>query len=1252
MTDLIFSSPSSSGGQSDGFNWLQLVNNVVSLTESNDPIVRENRRLEALQLLTARPGQPITRVFGRMRVGGHIIWRGGLVEHIRESGGGGGKGGGPTTPRTRRFSYSMDLAIGLCEGPISHIGRIWADGQLLDMTAISMTLYKGDAAQMPDPLIVRQKGADNTPAFRGLAYLVLRGFDVTAFGNRVPQLSFEVFRPIGEKRATTRAVCLLPGATEFGYHPEQQIRRLAISRAAAENIHQSQSASDWEVSMDQLQQSHPQCRRVALVVSWFGTDLRAAKCRIEPRTDGHTKNIWPSVYAVNGRGRARMNEVSKIEGRAAFGGTPADAAVIAAIQDLHRRGLEVMFYPFILMDIPADNDLPNPYGDGAQPVFPWRGRISCHPAPGRPGSPDGTKAIDEAVEHFAKQLERMTRHYADLCRRAGGVEGFLLASELRGISRLRNHRGHYPFAAALKNMAAHVRGVLPDSKISYAADWSEYGAYVPQDGALDFPLDAFWADENCDFIGIDNYLPLADWREGAAHLDARAGAEAITDTAYLQGNIEGGEYYDWYYEDTAARARQVRKPISDGLGKPWVYRAKDIKGWWSNAHIRRANGRETQATAWRAKSKPIWFTELGCPAVDKGANQPNIFPDTRSDEGGLPHFSNGARDDDMQQAFLHAVTDYYAQTKNNPASPHYGGRMVDVGQIYFWAWDARPFPAFPYRHDIWSDGANWHTGHWLNGRDGAAPLGALISALTGSIAHRIEPMPGSPDGFALAGPVRIGDALRPILRGFGVDALPGAHELRFAGRSLRAVRETGDADVLREPPPRRNRDGSQKLKRFDLHYIDAEGDYGPTHVSARHQGGDAPVARLNLPLALSASLAAHLAERLLHEARMAEETLNLALSPAHLDLEVGDIIRFKGDAWRVRRVSYNGRISVTATRHIGGLYRLHHYERPQLALAADDRVALPHIEVLDMALPAHLADGFEAHIGPLLAAASSPWPGQVDVVTGGRRIPVSEPSQIGQILTPLKAGPVGRWDRGTQIEVSVFAGVLSGLPDSDIYAGANRLALKTEKGWEVMQFARAELISEGRYRLSHLLRGQFGTDAAMAEIAPAESLFVILDDHLVPLPAGDGDSLSLRYGIAGAAEDSYSWRDKQVRLTHAATRCLAPVHGKLVMPKGRAGTWHVSWIRRTRLGGDYFAAPNVPMGELQELYQSDILAGDKIISSKRHSEAYFSLSAKSRRKLAQGQSRRAVWSARISQINGQGAAGASLTIPLPSLSKG
>jgi hypothetical protein len=45
------------------------------------------------------------------------------------------------------------------------------------------------------------------------------------------------------------------------------------------------------------------------------------------------------------------------------------------------------------------------------------------------------------------------------------------------------------------------------------------------------------------------------------------------------------------------------------------------------------------------QSKPIWFTEIGCPAVDKGANQPSVFPDPKSSESGVPYFSTAKRDD-------------------------------------------------------------------------------------------------------------------------------------------------------------------------------------------------------------------------------------------------------------------------------------------------------------------------------------------------------------------------------------------------------------------------------------------------------------------------------------------------------------------------------------------------------------------------------------------------------------------------------
>jgi hypothetical protein len=151
-------------------------------------------------------------------------------------------------------------------------------------------------------------------------------------------------------------------------------------------------------------------------------------------------------------------------------------------------------------------------------------------------------------------LRRMILHYAHLCAAAGGVDAFLIGSELRGITQVRSGASTYPAVAALVDLAADVRSILGSgTKLSYAADWSEYFGHHPQDGSGDvfFHLDPLWADEAIDFVGIDNYMPLADWRDGLDHLDA-AEFDAVTDLAYLRGNVEGGESYNWYYASAAA----------------------------------------------------------------------------------------------------------------------------------------------------------------------------------------------------------------------------------------------------------------------------------------------------------------------------------------------------------------------------------------------------------------------------------------------------------------------------------------------------------------------------------------------------------------------------------------------------------------------------------------------------------------------------------------------------------------------------
>ncbi len=60
--------------------------------------------------------------------------------------------------------------------------------------------YTGSDDQLPDSLIEAKEGAGNAPAYRGLAYIVFERLALADFGNRIPQLSFEVHRAVDPSR--------------------------------------------------------------------------------------------------------------------------------------------------------------------------------------------------------------------------------------------------------------------------------------------------------------------------------------------------------------------------------------------------------------------------------------------------------------------------------------------------------------------------------------------------------------------------------------------------------------------------------------------------------------------------------------------------------------------------------------------------------------------------------------------------------------------------------------------------------------------------------------------------------------------------------------------------------------------------------------------------------------------------------------------------------------------------------------------
>ncbi|MGD9803810.1 MAG: glycoside hydrolase/phage tail family protein [Hyphomicrobiaceae bacterium] len=1207
-------------------------------------------RLSDLKITTSTEGAAIPRLFGWSRLGGQVIWATDLEEEsvTTVTGSSGSSKGMPSGSAAKRtdYRYYANFAVALCEGEITDIGRVWADGQEIDLGEHVWRLYYGTETQPPDGLIVAHEGADAAPAYRGVAYIVFEHMALEAFGNRIPQLSFEVFRSVDPFAKLVRGVVMIPGSGEFVYATDPVTRTLSRVSTEPENRHTLRGGTDWQVALDQLGRLLPNARSTSLVVSWFGNDLRAGACLVRPCVDSRDKTSEPLVWSVAGLDRASAPLVSTVDGKPAYGGTPSDSTVVAAIRDLKARGHKVVLNPFILMDIPADNALDDPYtGASQQPAYPWRGRITVDPAPGRAGSPDKSagaatqiaKLVGTATsEHFAVSgdavgysgpaewtFRRMVLHYAHLALAAGGVDGFLIGSEMRGLTQVRAGSETYPFVSALVTLAADVKAILGAStKVSYAADWSEYFGHQPADGSGDvhFHLDPLWASPAIDAIAIDCYWPLADWRDGD-HLDRSAGARSVYDVDYLKSNLAAGEGYDWFYATPADRDAQLRTPITDGVAdKPWVYRYKDVRSWWQNKHYDRAGGVESSSpTAWVPQSKPIWLTEIGCPAIDKGANQPNVFVDPKSSESFVPYHSSGERDDLMQHRYLRAVLEAFDPAhagylpNANPVSSVYGGRMIDLDNIHLYAWDARPYPAFPQNGAVWSDGENWRLGHWLTGRIAKQDLGAVIAALLEDYAFRdidVSAVDGLVAGLVIERAMSAREALQPLELAYFLDAVESGDVVRFMHRGAEPPRVVLNLDDLVETKAGADLVQLTRAQETDLpaearlSYAALESDYRQAVARSRRLVGAAGrISEAQLALVMDADQAIRTADTWLFETWAARERARFVLPPSALVLQPGDVVTLeRGEQSRLFRITDVGEhgardidaIGVDPTVYAGGGGVV----RP-VPPSEGDKIGPILTTFLDLPLLASNA----AEVTGYVAMAREPWP------AGGAALYrsaedanftlasiVTRRATTGITLDPIEPGFEARVDRGRRIRVKLDTGMLVSTTPLNLLAGANAAAIEgTDGEWDVLQFQTASLIAPQIYELSSLLRGQAGTEHVMRAMIPAGARFVVLDGAVasVPLTLGDiGLPLSWRYGPAQRALGDASYRTMSQAFRGIGLRPLSPVH---VRGSRSTGDLNITWIRRTRLGGDSWEAVEVPLAEASEAYEIDVLSGGTVV---------------------------------------------------------
>jgi hypothetical protein len=745
---------------------------------------------------------------------------------------------------------------------------------------------------------------------------------------------------------------------------------------------------------------------------------------------------------------------------------------------------------------------------------------------------------------------------------------------MRGLTWTRDAENVFPAVDQFRTLAAECRAVVgPGVAISYAADWSEYfGRHQGAD--VVFHLDPLWADPNIDYVGIDWYPPLGDWRAGDGGVDAEdfAGPD---DPAYLATQVAGGEGFDWFYASDADRGAQARTAIADTAhGEHWVFRPKDLPGWWSHSHHDRPGGvRSAASTAWVPGMKPIRLTEFGCAAVDRGGNAPNLFQDPKSAESSLPPFSTGVRDDRMQRRALEAVLGHFAEPDNNPVSTVYGGPMLASADA--WCWDARPWPVFPGRDDVWADAGAWRTGHWLNGRLAGETRGLISAVLQrGGLAaddFSIGSVSGAVQGYVIDRPMRTRDALEPLLAALGQVAAERGGKVAVTGE---ATAETGLAHAPLALPERgasvradRSLESAPGTAR--VRFVDGDADY-QTGVAVAWSSGTGGGIDLDLPAVCSASLARAAAQRALEGA--AEERLTVALGPLEaMKLEPGDRVSVEGhgSGWRVMRLELDEAPSAVLERIPAVSVETNDGE----AVLRDESagvVGAPFFRIVE--LPPLVGD--ETDSRPIAIGAADPWrPMRVFAGPSAEALTprgeVTRPATVGELVEPLAAGPRHRWDDVNALLVRVEGRAPESRALGAVLAGGNAAAIETADGWELVQFRTAELVGEDVWRLSGLLRGQQGTESTMATGAPAGAVVVLLDAEparAASSRAERGLPLIWRAVPTGAPGGGPLASEVAYSATGLHDRPWSPAH---LRADARAdGGLDLGWIARSRMDGD------------------------------------------------------------------------------------
>lgn len=167
---------------------------VISLASATYSIIQSGKttnvdshpEYSGVSIQTSSYGYCIPVAFGTSRLAGNLIWAGDFktVAHSEHA----GKGGGGI--ETTSYTYQLSFAVGLSEGEIDGVGKMWIDKKVYDSVIDSGVVFAGGTGQAPWSYLTANH-ADEALYYPKLAYFAIVGYDM-GNSNYLPNFNYEI----------------------------------------------------------------------------------------------------------------------------------------------------------------------------------------------------------------------------------------------------------------------------------------------------------------------------------------------------------------------------------------------------------------------------------------------------------------------------------------------------------------------------------------------------------------------------------------------------------------------------------------------------------------------------------------------------------------------------------------------------------------------------------------------------------------------------------------------------------------------------------------------------------------------------------------------------------------------------------------------------------------------------------------------------------------------------------------------------